>query len=133
MSSQKALQQVPQLPALKETLGVLPSYYADACTTIVMKGKWKSWSGNDHSVKTMEGIPILKIQGVTLSMSSRCEVTNTEDQPLFTVRKELFSFIPSFYAEDPEGNRFLDVSGEFSCTSCCFFVLLFRAAGRAPS
>ncbi|MCJ1247682.1 hypothetical protein MMC30_004897 [Trapelia coarctata] len=113
MSSQKALQQAPQLPALTNTLGVIPAYYAEGCTTLVMKGKM-SWSGDDYTIKNVEGTPFLKIKGVSFSMSSRCEVLDNEGQPLFTVRKELFSFLPTFYAEDPQGNRFLDVSGEFS-------------------
>lgn len=56
-------------------------------------------------------------------MSSRCEVVDTEGRPLFTVRKELFSSLPEFCAEDPKGNKFFGVPVGFSCQWSFRFVL----------
>ena len=74
-----------------------------------------SLTGNDYSIKTMQGTPLFTVHGQTMSMSHRTEVADAQGQPLFTVRKELLSLLSKYYAEDPNGNQFLSVDGEFSC------------------
>jgi len=103
-----------QLPPLPHHLGVLPGYYANQPTTLVMREKIMSFTGNDYHVKSTEGASVLRVRGTAMSISDRTEVLDNQGQHLFTVRRQLFSFLNNFYAEDPNGNKFLTVDGEFS-------------------
>ncbi|MCJ1402046.1 hypothetical protein MMC11_005265 [Xylographa trunciseda] len=103
-----------QLPPLPSHLGVLPGYYANQPTTLVMREKIMSFTGNDYHIKTTEGASVLIVRGTAMSISDRTEVLDNQGQHLFTVRRQLFSFLKNYYAEDPNGNKFLTVDGEFS-------------------
>ncbi|MCJ1381888.1 hypothetical protein MMC17_005000 [Xylographa soralifera] len=103
-----------QLPPLPHHLGVLPSYYANQPTTLVLREKFMSFTGNDYHIKSTEGASILRVRGNAMSLSERSEVLDNQGQLLFTVRRRLFSFLKDYYAEDPSGNKFLTVDGEFS-------------------
>ena len=74
-----------------------------------------SWTGDDYSIKTTEGVPVLRVRGTVMSMTGRTEVCNNNGEHLFTVRKELFSILKNYYAEDPSGSKFLTCDGEWSC------------------
>ena len=104
-----------QLPPLPHHLGVLPGYYANQPTTLVMREKIMSWTGDDYHVKSTDGSSVLRVRGTVMSLSDRTEVLDNQGQPLFTVRRQLFSLLKNYYAEDPSGNKFLTVDGEFSC------------------
>ncbi|MCJ1282818.1 hypothetical protein MMC26_002144 [Xylographa opegraphella] len=103
-----------QLPPLPHHLGVLPNYYATQPTTLVMREKIMSFTGNDYHIKSTEGASILRVRGNAMSLSERSEVSDNQGQLLFTVRRRLLSFLKDYYAEDPSGNKFLAVDGEFS-------------------
>ena len=105
-----------QLPPLPHHLGVLPNYYANQPTTLVMREKIMSFTGNDYHIKSTEGASILRVRGNAMSLSERSEVLDNQGLLLFTVRRRLLSFLKDYYAEDPSGNKFLTVDGEFSCT-----------------
>lgn len=73
-----------------------------------------SLSGDSFSIKTLAGRDILQVKGQTLSLSGRKMVMDMQGNHLFTIRKELFSWHKTYYAEDPQGKRFFDVVGKFS-------------------
>lgn len=104
-----------QLPPLPHTLGVIPGYYANQPTTLVMREKIMSWTGDDYHIKTTEGASVLRVRGTVMSMSGRTQVLDNQGQHLFTVRRELFSLFANYYAENPQGSKFLTVDGHFSC------------------
>ena len=106
---------MPQLPPVPTTLGVFKAFYAQQCTTLMLREKMFSWSGDDFEVKTVDGQPILKVHGALLSASGRKEVMDMQGRHLFTLRRRHFSFQKSYYAEDPNGQEFLTVDGHFSC------------------
>ena len=106
---------VPQLAPYPKKLGVLPPFYAQQCTSLVMKEKLMSWSGHDFEVKTLDGHPVLKVQGKAMSLSGRKEVMDMQGQHLFTIRNRQFSWNKSFYVEDPSGQEFMTVDGHHSC------------------
>ena len=80
-----------------------------------MKEKVTLWTGNDYSIKTMQVTPLFMVQGQTMCISHRTEVADAQGQPLFTVRRELFSFLSNYYAGRSPWNKFLSVDGDFSC------------------
>ncbi|MCJ1471544.1 hypothetical protein MMC13_000184 [Lambiella insularis] len=114
MPHQYVVPAAAQLPPLPHTLGVLPGYYANQPTTLVMREKIMSWTGDDYHIKTTDGASVLRVRGTVMSMSGRTEVLDNQGHPLFTVRKEIFSFLKNYYAESPQGSKFLTVDGEFS-------------------
>ncbi|MCJ1392381.1 hypothetical protein MMC18_005248 [Xylographa bjoerkii] len=103
-----------QLPPLPHHLGVLPGYYATQPTTLVMREKIMSFTGDDYHIKSTDGASVLRVRGTVMSLSDRTEVLDNQGQLLFTVRRQIFSLLKNYYAEDPNGNKFLTVDGEFS-------------------
>ena len=108
---------MPQLAPYPKSLGVLPPFYAQQCTSLVMKEKMMNWTGHDFEVKTLDGHPVLRIQGKAMSLSGRKEVMDMQGRHLFTIRRRQFSWNKSFYVEDPSGHEFMSVDGHFSCKS----------------
>ena len=103
------------LQPLPNAVGIFPQFIAHQQTTLVLREKCLSWSGNDFHIKDAgNGMSVLCVRGKTMSMSGRKEVSDVSGNHLFTIRKELMSVPTSFYCEDPAGNRFLDVTGKFS-------------------
>lgn len=111
------------LRPLPNAIGVFSQFIAYQNTTLVLKEKIMSFSGDDVHIKdASNGMSVLRVRGKTMSMSSRKEVSDAQGHHLFTIRKELLTILSSYYCEDPAGNRFLDVQGKWSCksTSCPF-------------
>lgn len=103
----------PYLAPLPQPLAVLPNYIAQYPTALVLSDRMFSFG--DAVIKDINGNPVFHVVGKAFSMSARKEVTDMQGNALFTIRKELFSIPPSFYCEAPNGQRFLDVNGKWSC------------------
>lgn len=58
--------------------------------------------------------PLLQVQGTTFSISGRKMVMDMQGNALFTIRKQTFSIPSTYYAEDPNGNKFFEVQGKWS-------------------
>ena len=74
-----------------------------------------SWTGDDFHIKDTNGMLVFRALGKVMSMSGRTEISDAQGNHLFAIRKELFSIPRSFYAEAPNGDRFLNVDGKWSC------------------
>lgn len=96
-------------------LGILPQFSAQQPTTIVLKEKVLSLTGDDFHIKTVDGAEVLRVKGVFASLSGRKEVMDPQGNHLFTIRAEHFSIPKSYYCENPQGQKFLTVEGKWSC------------------
>ncbi len=94
-------------------IAIIPSYIAQRPETIIMKEKIFSFSDDAFHVQTTDGRDILKITADTLSWSARKRVFDVAGNHLFTIRKEVFSFPKSYFAESPAGQKIFEVEGKF--------------------
>jgi uncharacterized protein YxjI len=98
------------------TLGVLPRFYAQQSTVLVMKPKVFGFSGEDWvTVKDLQGDPAFKVRAEAFSLSHRVHVSDPQGQRLFTIRTPPSVGLFKAYAEDPQGNRLFDFSDIRSC------------------
>ena len=107
--------QAPALQGFQAAIGPQPQqsgFYAQQQVTLAMKEKVFSLSGDDFTVQTAEGAPVLKIKGKVFSISDRKEFTYMNGDALFTLKNKLLSLHKSFYAESPNGFNF-EVKGHF--------------------
>jgi uncharacterized protein YxjI len=103
------------LPPAQQSLGIFQNYIARQSESLVLKERVLSLSGDSFSIKTLDGRDILQVKGEALSLSKRKIVMDMQGNPMFTIRKHHFSFPSTYYAEDPQGNKFFEVEGKFSC------------------
>lgn len=116
MGKQEQQQQQPPTPflaPLPQPIAVLPDYIAQHPTTLILSDRMFSFG--DATINDINGNPVFRIVGKAFSMSQRKELVDMQGQNLFTIRKEVFSIPPCFYCEAPDGSRFLDVNGKWSC------------------
>jgi uncharacterized protein YxjI len=104
-----------QLQPYPHPLGVLPQFNAKQLTTLVLKEKMFSLTGDGFYIKTVDGQELLKVKPEVFSLSHRKEISDPQGNPLFTIRAEHFSIPRSYYLENPQGQKFLQVQGKFSC------------------
>jgi uncharacterized protein YxjI len=102
-----------ELAPVPAPLAVFPSFIAQYPTTLVMKESVFSLADDAFTVKTLDGRDVLKISADTFSLSSRKRVYDPANNHLFTLRKEIFSFPKSYYAESPAGTKIFEVEGKF--------------------
>ena len=85
-----------------QPVGRFPRFMSPRAETLVLKEKIMSLSGDSFDVKTVDGRPVLRVQGHSLSWSGRKEVMDVETgQHLFTIRRQRLVLHATFYAEDP--------------------------------
>ena len=102
-----------QLAPVSAPLAVFPSFIAEYPTTLIMKEQIFSLSDDAFTVKTVDGRDVLKITADTFSLSARKRVHDPAGNHLFTLRKEIFSFPKSYFAESPTGTKIFEVEGKF--------------------
>lgn len=100
------------LKPLPEAINLFPNFIAQQPETIVLKEKI-SLSGDSFSVKTQDGRPILQVKGEAMSLSGRKTFMDMEGKVLFQLRKQHFSIPKTFYCEDSQGARILEVQCKF--------------------
>jgi uncharacterized protein YxjI len=103
---------VPLAP-VPAPLAVLPPFIAQQPTTLIMKEQIFSLSDAAFTVKTLDDRAILTITADAFSLSARKHVHDPAGNALFTLRKELFSFPKSYFAESPAGTKIFEVEGKF--------------------
>jgi uncharacterized protein YxjI len=114
MSSYKEDSKVPMLAPLTGFLGVIPPFYAQQSTTLILKQKLWSWSHGDFVIKTTDGTPVLRAEGSAMSLSRRVRISDMNGNLLLVLRTQVFSLLPTFFAQDPSGQEFMRVEGRFS-------------------
>ncbi|KAH8663581.1 tubby C-terminal-like domain-containing protein [Tricladium varicosporioides] len=95
-------------------LGIFASYCVPKQTTLVMKEKVWSLSGDTFHIVDENGQEVVQCRGQTFSISDRKEFADAHGRPLFSLRTKLLSIHKSFYAEAPDGRELFLVKGKFS-------------------
>lgn len=85
--------------------------------TLVLKEKMMSLSGDSFDIKTIEGQPVLRVKGHSVSWSGRKEVMDAATgEHLFTIRRQRLVLHATFYAEHPDtAENIFWLKGHFSC------------------
>ena len=109
----------PQLPALPSAIALFHQHIAQHSTTLVLREKMLSLSGDSFSISTVPGnTPIFSVSGSAFSLSGRKTISDTSGTPLFDIRKEHFKIPSTYYAETPnDEKKIFEVKGKFSLGS----------------
>lgn len=75
-------------------------------TTLKMTENVWSISGDDFTVKTVDGEEICKCKGRAVSMRDRKKFTDTSGNELFTVKNKMIAISKSFHGKSPSGHDF---------------------------
>lgn len=106
----------PTIAAFNPPLGpqpANPAFYSPSPTTLQMKEKILSLSGDDFTITTTDGAPVCKCKGKVFSLHGTKAFTDIQGNELFTVKKKMLSIHKSFVCESPQGYSF-EVKGHFS-------------------
>lgn len=106
------------------------AFYSPNPTTLQMKEKMLSLSGDDFTITTAEGNPVCKCKGKVISLHGTKSFTDLQGNELFTVKKKMLSIQKSFVCESPQGYSF-EVKGHFSIGSSKSSVHFKNAANGA--
>ena len=104
---------VQQLAPMPQQIGVFDSFIARQTETFILKEKVMSLSGDSFDIKMANGQPILKVVGNVLSLSGRKAVTDMAGNQLFEIKKEHLHLHSTYVANDPKGQKFLEVKSKF--------------------
>ncbi|KAL3424743.1 DUF567 domain protein [Phlyctema vagabunda] len=121
-----------QLQPVHPPLGVNPAYCVPQQTTLVLKEKVWSLSGDTFHIVDQNGREVVQCRGQAFSISDRKEFADTSGRPLFSLRTKLLSIHKSFYAEAPSGGHLFEVKGKFSIGSSKMIALFTNASNKAP-
>ncbi|RSH83779.1 hypothetical protein EHS25_005394 [Saitozyma podzolica] len=103
-----------QLHPVNPPLGVFPQFCVNVPTTLVLKEKAFSFSGDDFAVKDSNGVPVVRCKGKALSFRDRKVITDSVGKPLFHLRNKVISIHKTFVAEDDGGNEIFRVTKRMS-------------------
>lgn len=104
----------PQIPTNNPPpIGIFPNMMQHNGSTIVLKEHVLSLTGDSFSIKLADGTPILQVEGKLLSISGRKKVSDMAGNHLFDIVKEHFHIHTTFAAEDPQGNKLMEVKSSF--------------------
>ncbi|KAG9232249.1 tubby C-terminal-like domain-containing protein [Amylocarpus encephaloides] len=121
-----------QLAPVNPPLGVFPAYYAPNQTTLVMKEKVWSLSGDAFHIVDEHGREVVQCRGQTFSLSDRKEFADASGKPLFSLRNKLLSIHKSFYGETADGTQLFAVKGKFSIGTSKMIATFTNASDQAP-
>jgi uncharacterized protein YxjI len=102
------------LQPVNPPLGVNPAYCVAQPTTLVLKEKAFSFSGDDFAITDAAGVSVLHCHGSALSIFDKKEFRDNNGQTLFTLKNQLLSIHKKFLAEGPNGQELFVVKGKFS-------------------
>lgn len=100
----------PILQPCNPPLGPRPAdqiLYVPNQITLQMKEKIMSLSGDTFTIKTADGIDVLKCQGKTFSVHGKKTFTDMSGRELFVLEKQLFKLSMSFRGVSEEGHNFV--------------------------
>lgn len=98
----------PAAPAI----GVLAEFAVPAPTTLVIKEKAFTFSGDDFAIKDSNGVVVCRVDGKAMSFSDSKDFIDSAGRPLFTVKKKLLSYRGSHEAYTPSGQLLFEVKGK---------------------
>ncbi|KAK1478703.1 hypothetical protein CTAM01_14985 [Colletotrichum tamarilloi] len=105
---------VHSLPQAGNSVGIFPQLTARQSETLVLKKKILSITGDSFDIKLANGQPILRVQGKALSISGRKAVYDMSGNHLFDIVKEHLHLHTTFAAQDPKGNKIMEVKNSFA-------------------
>ncbi|KAF2434853.1 hypothetical protein EJ08DRAFT_581425, partial [Tothia fuscella] len=82
-----------------------------------LKEKAFSFSGDDFTIRTANGVDICRCKGTFLSISDRKTFTDMKGREHFTLKNKLLSFHKSFKGIGPDGFELFEVKGHFAFLS----------------
>ncbi|TKA80401.1 hypothetical protein B0A55_01890 [Friedmanniomyces simplex] len=106
----------PHLSPCTPALGPQPvsaQLYSPNQTTLVMKEKVFSLTGDDFTVRTVDGLDICKCKGKMVSAHDSKKFTDTTGTELFTLKNKMLSLHKSFHGDSPHGRHDFAVKGHF--------------------
>lgn len=93
-----------------------PAFYSPTESTLQMKEKILSLSGDSFTITTATGSPVCQCTGKVFSLHGTKAFTDMQGGELFTVKKKMLALHKSFVCESPAGHSF-EVKGHFSIGS----------------
>ncbi|KDN60327.1 hypothetical protein CSUB01_03492 [Colletotrichum sublineola] len=105
---------VHQLPQAGNSIGIFPQLTARQSETLVLKEKMLSLTGDSFDIKLANGQPLLRVQGKALSISGRKSVYDMSGNHLFDIVKEHLHLHTTFAAQDPQGNKIMEVKNSLA-------------------
>jgi uncharacterized protein YxjI len=89
-----------------------PAFYSPTPTTLQMREKIMSLSGDDFTIANTSGAPVCKCKGKVFSVHGTKAFTDMQGNELFTLKKKIPAIQRSFKCESPQGYSF-EVKGHF--------------------
>jgi uncharacterized protein YxjI len=105
------------LAPVHPALGVNATYCLPHETTLVMKEKVWSLSGDTFHITDQNGVEVVRCKGSTFTLTDRKEFEDSQGRPLFSLRNKLITIHKHFYAEAPDGKILFNVKNKFSSPS----------------
>ncbi|KAK4546167.1 hypothetical protein LTR36_002304 [Oleoguttula mirabilis] len=99
----------PSLATFTPALGPQPAnahFYSAHTTTLHMKEKVFSITGDDFTIKTVDGTEVCKCKGKVISLKDKKKFVGTDGKEIFTLGNKMLSIHKSFHAESPTGHDF---------------------------
>lgn len=87
--------------------------YTPQQTTLALKEKVFSLSGDDFTIKTAQGTAICQCKGKMISLRDRKKFTDMQGNELFTLSNKMMSIHKSFRGETPDGKADFEIKGKF--------------------
>jgi len=108
---------VPDLESLAPVsppIGTHPDLILNVPTTLVIRDRLFSWSGDDFVIRDLNGTPMLRCIGKAFSLQKRKEITDAKGEMLFRIHTKLSSVLKKFVGEDAAGNEVFTVEKQWS-------------------
>ncbi|ORX35442.1 tubby C-terminal-like domain-containing protein [Kockovaella imperatae] len=99
------------IPPVNPPLGIFQNYYAQQPTTLLLKERIRSFTGNDFGIKDVNGNVVCICKGKVMSMRDRMDPMGNV---LFHLRLKLAAMLPLWKGEDASGNELFEVSRTWS-------------------
>lgn len=136
-------------------LGLDSVYCVPQETTLVLKEKAFSASGDTFSVKDLAGIDVVLSSGSAMSLRDRkgergrltgpsgeeclalkpvrlAEIKNSQGGLLFTLENKTFALLKTIYGRAPDGRELFKVEKQLSCGRLLFHLLLLNNRALKP-
>lgn len=108
----------PHLAPVNPPLGPQPPsphLYSPEQSTLIMKEKVFSLSGDDFTVRTVSGLDVCRCKGHVMSVRDSKKFTDVNGNELFTLKNKMLSIHKSFKGDAPNGSAHdFEVKGHFA-------------------
>lgn len=105
----------PALTAVNPPLGPQPqnaNFYHPREVTLAMREKVFSLTGDDFTVRTVDGVDVMKCKAKLVSIHGKKKFSDMQDNEIYTLGTKMLALHKSFTAESPSGHGF-EIKGKF--------------------